>query len=98
MASEDITSLLTKTFCYCLNESNSQQFNHLFCGDNTLNLQSDADEQLLLHLAFGQTVSLKQIQFGLPNDNSCPCTVKLFINQNNMGFSEAAGIDQYTIH
>lgn len=91
MATEDVTVLLQKTGCYCLNESSPQQFTHLFVGDHTLALKSDADEQLLLHLAFGQTVSLKQIQFGVPANGSCPNTVKLFVNQNNLDFAQASG-------
>jgi hypothetical protein len=90
-SNDDVTTLLTKTACYCLNECAPQQFNHLFVGDHSLSLRSDADEQLLLHLAFNQTLALKQIKFGVPSDSSCPRSIKLFINQNNLGFLEAAG-------
>eukprot|EP01039_Chlorochromonas_danica_P011019 gene11022-12267_t len=86
----DLTALLSKTSCYCLNESSPQQFNHLFAGDHTLTLKSDADEQLLLHLAFNQTVSLRRIQFGVPCDETCPNTVKLFVNKNNLDFPGAS--------
>eukprot|EP01031_Cornospumella_fuschlensis_P046352 gene46352-56758_t len=87
---EDVTPLLSKTGCYCLNESAPQEYTHLFAGDHTLALKSDADEQLLLHLAFNQTVALKQIVFGVPSDGTCPNNVKLFINKNSLGFSDAS--------
>lgn len=89
---EDVTSLLNKNRCYCLNEESPQQFQNLFCGDHTLRLKSDGDDQLLLHLEFGQTLSLKQIQIGVPGDNSCPKTVKLFLNKQDLDFSSAGGI------
>jgi hypothetical protein len=56
-----------------------------------LHFRSDADEQLLLHLAFMQTVKVSSLQIGVPNDCSCPQTIKLFCNRNNLGFSEASG-------
>lgn len=89
MASEDVTALLDR--CYCLNESRPQQFMHLFAGDHALALQSDTDEQLLLHLAFRQTISLKQMQIGVPNNTNCPKKVKLFRNLLHPDFSHAAG-------
>ena len=57
-----------------------------------LHFRSDADEQLLLHLAFMQTVKVSSLQIGIPNDGSCPQTIKLFCNKNNLGFSEASGL------
>jgi hypothetical protein len=60
-------------------------------GDASLPLCSDTDEQLLLHLAFGQTVKVTALEIGVPNNESCPRTLKLFLNQNNIGFSEATG-------
>ncbi len=65
-------------------------------GDHTLVLKSDADEQLLLQLAFQQTVNIRRVQLGLPADDSCPQTVKLFANKLNLGFSEASGESIFT--
>jgi hypothetical protein len=89
---ENLTGELAKTACYCLNEEPSHAYQNLFMGDHTLFLRSDADEQLLLHLAFNQTVSLKKVEIGVLGNDSCPDTVKLFVNKTNMGFSEATGI------
>jgi hypothetical protein len=44
---------------------------------------------LLLHLSLNQTYRLQSIEIGLPNDDSCPQTIKLFINKRNLDFSEA---------
>eukprot|EP00428_Durinskia_dybowskii_P075234 CAMPEP_0170392716 /NCGR_PEP_ID=MMETSP0117_2-20130122/20340_1 /TAXON_ID=400756 /ORGANISM="Durinskia baltica, Strain CSIRO CS-38" /LENGTH=163 /DNA_ID=CAMNT_0010648871 /DNA_START=36 /DNA_END=527 /DNA_ORIENTATION=+ len=85
-----INDQLVKTGCYCLNESAVNQFTNLFVGDHTLGVRSDSDEQLIIHLAFLQTFKLSSIAFGVPGDSSCPATVKLFANINNLGFSEAS--------
>lgn len=54
--------------------------------------RSDTDEQLLLHLAFMQTMKVSSLHIGIPNDDSCPLTIKLYCNKNNLGFSEASGL------
>jgi hypothetical protein len=92
MSGENINSLLSKSGCFCLNEDTRAPHSNLFVGDHTLPLRSDADEQLLLHLAFNQTVRLSRVEIGIPNDESCPQHLKLFVNQNNLGFDDATGI------
>ena len=86
---ENITNLLAKSSCYCLNEDPRAPHSNLFVGDSTLALKSDADEQLILQLAFGQTCALKSIILGVPDDDTAPATVKFFLNQSNLGFSDA---------
>ncbi len=86
-----INDQIVKTGCYCLNESAVNQYTNLFCGDHTLGVRSDSDEQLIIHLAFLQTFKLSSISFGIPGDETCPATVKLFANVNNLGFSDATG-------
>lgn len=84
---------INKAGSFCLNEqSATHPFPNLFVGDHSLYLESDADEQLLLTLTFNQTVSLKHLVFELPDNESCPQTVKLFINQPSLGFSDVTGI------
>lgn len=84
-----INDQFVKSGCYCLNESASNQYTNLFVGDHTLGVRSDSDEQMIIHLAFLQTFKLSSVSFGIPGDESCPATVKLFANVNNLGFSEA---------
>jgi len=86
---DNLGSELKKSACYSLNEDSSHPYSNLFVGDHTLFLQSDSDEQLIVSLAFNQTVSLKQLQFGLFGDESCPNTIKLFANQSSVSFSDA---------
>lgn len=59
-------------------------------GDATLPLRSDADEQLLLQLAFMQTVKLNNITIGLPGNSSSPKIVKFFVNKSNLDFNSAS--------
>lgn len=88
---DNLASEVKKSGCYSLNEDSSHPFTNLFVGDHTLYLQSDTDEQLIVSLAFNQTVSLKQLQIGVFGDESCPSIVKLFANQGSISFSDANG-------
>lgn len=86
----EITSLLERSTCYCLNENPRAAHVNLFQGDKTLALRSDADEQLLLHLSFNQTVKVVSLELGLPGDQSCPATLKVYVNAGpHMGFADA---------
>ena len=91
MASANLNHLFSKSACYCLNEDSVCSHTNLFDGESANPLKSNADEQLLLHLAFNQTVKLVSITFGVPSNEECPHNVKLFINKNNLGFDEAVG-------
>lgn len=93
MQNDNVTNQLAKSGCFCLNESPRNPFSNLFVGDHTLALTSDTDEQLILHLAFMQTIKLASISLGIPGDDTCPKTIRLFCNQSNLGFSEANGTD-----
>jgi len=87
--------------CYCLNEKADKPWRNLLSGGGAaLPLESDADEQLLLHFTFRQTVKLSSIDFGLPENDSCPQTIKLFLNTNNLGFDDASSnkpVEQFEI-
>ncbi|CAN0147761.1 unnamed protein product [Pylaiella littoralis] len=84
----DITDLICKADCYCLNQLSGTTWENLFQGDDRLLLKSDADEQLLLHVGFMETVKLHSIDFVAPADDSAPSTVKLYLNRHSMGFSD----------
>ncbi|TQD87556.1 hypothetical protein C1H46_026855 [Malus baccata] len=80
----------------CLNQSTSHSVaNALKQGyreDDGLNLESDADEQLLIYIPFLQVVKLHSVVVKGPEDEGnigClrPKTVKLFSNKEHMGFS-----------
>lgn len=89
-----MTNWLTRASCCCLNESSRHPHANLFQGDTTLYLESDDDEQLLLQLSFQQTLRLSSIELGIPGNESCPQTIKLFVNQTNLSFSDAIGKNQ----
>ncbi|KAF3783339.1 PITH domain-containing protein [Nymphaea thermarum] len=48
--------------------------------------QSDADEQLLIYIPFKQVIKLHSIVIKGPEEDG-PRVVKLFVNKENMGFS-----------
>ena len=95
----DISSLLSKGECYCLNEKSSHPHTNLFIGDNRLGLMSDADEQLMIHLQFNETVKVHSLTFlgfdgaggGVDVERS-PRIVKVFVNRPSMGFSDAEDV------
>jgi len=70
---------------------------NLFVGDTRLGCKSDADEQLILHIAFQEFVkvhSIKLTEFNRgmdPEEN--PVTVKLYVNRENMGFEDCDDVD-----
>ncbi|GAA0183668.1 oxidoreductase [Lithospermum erythrorhizon] len=74
----------------CLNQSGSGTlFNALKQGyreDEGLNLESDADEQLLIYIPFNQVIKLHSAVIKGPEEEG-PKTVKLFSNKEHMGFS-----------
>jgi hypothetical protein len=65
-----------------------------------LTRQSDADEQLLIHLAFKSKVKISAIAIKAPSGSSAsasldsldhgPSTLKLFVNKPTIGFDQAA--------
>jgi hypothetical protein len=100
MAVSLLNDQIQKTGCYALNEKDADSFGRLFVGDHTLALESDADEQLIINIAFNQTVSLSSVEIGLPSDGKCPQKVKFFCNKNNLGFSDApdtAATQEFTL-
>ncbi|OQR94263.1 thioredoxin-like protein [Achlya hypogyna] len=90
---EDISEHLDKANSYCLNEDPSHNFGNLFIGDGTLLLKSEADEQLIIHVEFKEAVKLHSIALKAPNDDTAPRVLKLFVNRNNLGFSDVVDIE-----
>jgi hypothetical protein len=56
-------------------------------------LLSDVDEQLLFRISFEGVAAITQLRFKvpaeLPEDSSAPLSVKVFVNRDNMDFSDA---------
>ena len=84
----DVTNLIDPASTYCLNQVPNKPWQNLTMGDESLALESDADEQLLLHIGFRQTLKLSKLTLGLPLDDACPAQISLFVNKNSPGFDD----------
>ncbi|KAM7508508.1 hypothetical protein LguiA_018961 [Lonicera macranthoides] len=86
----DLIDFIDWTGVECLNQSPSHSFpNALKQGyreDEGLNLESDADEQLLIYIPFTTVIKLHSIVVEGPEEEG-PKTVKLYTNREHMGFS-----------
>jgi len=71
----------------CLNDLPDHPFAAIFKADDSY-VQSDTDEQLLFTIAFRKISAVKTLKFVGLVDGSGPKTVKLYLNRQNMGFSD----------
>ena len=93
----DLSGKIDKSECFARNEAAGFPMTNLFIGDSRLGCKSDADEQLILHVAFQEFVKVKTIKFTAFNDGSDPesnpTTIKVFVNRNNLGFEDVDDVD-----
>lgn len=80
----DLLMLISKNDSECLNQSDDCEYTDCFTKGSKY-LESDCDEQLILHIAFTQPVKLHSMKMhGKPDAmEKAAKTVKLFINQPN---------------
>eukprot|EP00522_Entomoneis_paludosa_P015766 CAMPEP_0172454062 /NCGR_PEP_ID=MMETSP1065-20121228/11159_1 /TAXON_ID=265537 /ORGANISM="Amphiprora paludosa, Strain CCMP125" /LENGTH=189 /DNA_ID=CAMNT_0013206323 /DNA_START=25 /DNA_END=594 /DNA_ORIENTATION=+ len=88
---------------YAKNEAAGSPMSNLFIGDSRLGCKSDADEQLIIHIAFREFVKIKALQFVAFNNGvdpeSNPSKVHLYVNRENLGFEDCDDVDpQQTLH
>ena len=57
----DLVSLIDKNQSECLNQSDDHTWEHVLTPAATSYLESDVDEQLLLHVTFRQAVKLHSL-------------------------------------
>ncbi|RWS28402.1 thioredoxin-like protein 1 [Leptotrombidium deliense] len=89
----DLLSLIAKSDCECLNESDEHPLSHCLSSTKSQYLESDCDEQLIINLGFSQSVKLHSIKIQGPIENG-PKTIKFFINQpRTIGFDQAEAMD-----
>ncbi len=68
--------------------------------DDGLVLESDTDEQLLIHLTFNQSVKLNGLIIKSSAGGQAPKLIKLFVDRPTIGFSEATdspGVDNFDL-
>jgi len=80
---------VNKTGCYALNAKSGQKIDNLLTPTNDAFLESDADEQLLLTLAFREPVKCSRITLTTYNDERAPKTIKVFVNRPSLDFADA---------
>ncbi|KAJ3827096.1 PITH domain-containing protein, partial [Lentinula raphanica] len=82
----------------CLNESSEHNFKSIVSSKsvNTSNsyLESDADEQLLLNVAFNQAVRVKSLIIKSTDIAHAPKKIKLAVNRPNLGFDDVADAEE----
>lgn len=76
----DLVGMISKKESECLNQSDDHTWEHCLNSSSGIYLESDVDEQLLLHITFQQPVKLHSLIIQGPSDNG-PKDIKLFINQ-----------------
>ncbi|KAJ1653813.1 hypothetical protein IWQ61_006143 [Dispira simplex] len=83
---QDLSSLVLATQVGCLNQSDAHPVANILKKDSSY-LQSDVDEQLLIHIPFNQKVRLHSLKFMAPLENA-PHTVRVYANRPNLNFDE----------
>jgi len=86
----DLSSLIDKSQTECLNEADDAPWTCALA-DESGELRSDCDEQLILRTAFTQPIKLHSIRFDAGgNAEQAPKSVRLFVNETNpLSFDDA---------
>jgi hypothetical protein len=89
---KDLLELVEMGSLECLNAHPSHSIDNAlkqgYREDDGLFLESDTDEQLLVNIRFNQSVKLSALTIKGPDDGFAPKSVRLYTNQNSMGFSD----------
>ena len=59
-----LSDKIDKSQCYARNESTQYPWTNLLIGDTRLGCKSDADEQLIIHVAFNEFVKVSRLEYG----------------------------------
>lgn len=99
----DLNSKIESSECYGRNEAAGFPMTNLFIGDSRLGCKSDADEQLIIHVAFKEFVKIRSIKLTEYNngmDPECnPSKIHIFVNRTNIGFEDWEDVDPtQTLH
>ncbi|KAJ2304749.1 hypothetical protein IWW55_001068 [Coemansia sp. RSA 2706] len=83
----DLTRLVLKTKSECLNQDDDHPMDNIFT-EGASRLQSDVDEQLVIHVSFNQPIRLHSLMLKAPLEHA-PRSLKLFVNRTDVGFDDA---------
>jgi hypothetical protein len=75
----DLSDKIDKSDCYAKNEASGFPMSNLFIGDSRLGCKSDADEQLIFHIAFQEFV---KVRLHVENGNCCLTKTDDFDSRN----------------
>ncbi|KAI3426924.1 hypothetical protein D9Q98_006868 [Chlorella vulgaris] len=94
MAAADLNELIEWPALECLNQQPGHTVQNAlkqgYREDDGLFLESDTDEQLLIHIPFNTACKLSGLVIKSTKTDQAPKKVKLFVNRPTIGFSEAA--------
>ena len=91
----DITPLIQFNQVECLNQSTKHPLQNIFKDDATY-LESDVDEQLLIHLTFRQHVNIHTLRLKLGSIPNAPKRLVLFANPISSISFESAESEKFT--
>ncbi|KWU43554.1 thioredoxin-like protein 1-like protein [Rhodotorula sp. JG-1b] len=88
-----LNSQIDQSQVHCLNESSEHMLKDMLRGGGDKWLESDADEQLLLHIPIQESIKLRALRFTTASSKSAhaPKTVKIFVNAPGVDFDSAEG-------
>ncbi|KAJ1986798.1 hypothetical protein GGI25_000995 [Coemansia spiralis] len=87
----DLTKMVLKTQSECLNQNDDYPLENIFTeGDSVL--ESDVDEQLVIHIAFNQPIKLHSLMLKAPLERA-PKNIKIFANNPNVGFDDGDSLE-----
>lgn len=83
----DVTDLVEKSKVFALNESVAGSHSHLWNGDRSNAVLSNADATLIVFVPFRESVRLSAIIIDAP-PSLAPSSVRLFVNAKALGFDD----------
>ncbi len=89
---EDITDILEKSKCYCMNEQSPYTLHNMLEQPNeNIGIKSQVDHELIIQFSFRQKVTLSSIEYFVDNNEETPRLIKLYLNKTNLDFSSIEG-------
>ena len=73
----DLRDKIETASCYARNEAAGYPMSNLFIGDSQLGCKSDADEQLILHIAFQEFVKVRHLLYQSQRRKRLNCVLSL---------------------